>query len=593
MGFPEAKWAVDQVVSKIGVQPNNMRKFVVLSLSANTVGLQFLEPADSYYSTGGALAAVTKGVMIRMSDEDYPQGLNDGTLVLDNQNLGDYENNSFVVSGLTEGQEYFFSAFPYSNIGVYNESLNAANKASGIPISGETVTVNVTIDDESEFTGTTVTLRNITLGTDDVRNVSTSGQVNFVAKAGNVFKVVVGEVDNYKQNMTESEQFTAVPGGSRSYTFTYELIVGFNYTITFDNGGDGIPASFTYSDDAAGFTPAQVSNMGSWANTELLDYFKPCLIKPSATEPEYFLNKNNYNLKEDGSASVLTGNDGDVMVQIKRLFYKVTKLTATKEIKLSIASYQVDSTYKSFNVVAGEDREFVYRGVYEAYTMSNQMRSVSGVVPTVSQTRAQFRTTAKARGNEYSQNDYYMLFLYQCMYIMLYGNRNSQVALGQGRTLSSNTAGVSTGTLNDKPFCWGDQGGVNGVKFLGVEHFFGDRWEMVDGLTLVNQVYKVTRDPAKYDDVGTSYETSINSAPTTDAYITSMKGVEDGIFLPDTVTGSEATYFCDYFYQGTTTHIALFGGYWCHAAQAGAFCLTLSNAPSHSGTTFGSRLCRK
>lgn len=592
MGFPEAKWVVDQVVSKIGVQPNNMRKFTALSLSASTIGLQFLEPAVFYYSAGGALAAVTKGVMIRMSDEGYPQGLEDGTLILDNQNLRDYENSSFVVEGLTEEKEYFFSAFPYSDIGVYNVSLNAANKVSCIPISGETVTVNVTIDDESEFTGTTVTLRNITLGTDDVRNVSTSGQVNFAAKAGNVFKVVVGAVDNYEQNMTESEQFTAASSGLRSYTLMYEF-VGFNYTITFDNGGDGIPASFTYSDDADGFTPAQAGNMGSWANTRLLDYFEPCLIKPSAAEPEYFLTKNNYNYKKDGSASVLTGDDGDVMVQIRRLFYKVTKLTATQEIKLSIASYQVDNTYQSFNVVAGEDREFVYRGVYEAYTMSNQMRSVSGVVPTVSQTREQFRTTARARGNEYSQNDYYMLFLYQCMYIMLYGNRNSQVALGQGRTLLSNAAGVSTGTLNEKTFCWGDQGGVNGVKFLGVEHFFGDRWEMVDGLTFVDHVYKITRDPAKYDDVGTSYETSVNSAPTTSAYVTSMKGVEDGIFLADTVTGSEATYFCDYFWQGATTHIALFGGYWAHAAQAGAFCLRLNSAVSASDAYFGSRLCRK
>lgn len=593
MGFPEAKWAVDQVVSKIGVQPNNMRKFTALSLSANTIGLQFLEPADSYYSVGGALAAVTKGVMIRMSTEDYPQGLNDGTLVVDNANLGAYENANFVVGGLTEGQDYYFTAFPYSNIGVYNESLNEANRTSGVPMAGENVTVSIVIDDESEFTSTTVTLKNLTLGTDDVRNVSTSGQINFFAKAGETFKVVVGEVENYKQNMVESGQFTAVPGGSRSYTFTYELIVGFNYTITFDNGGDGIPASFTYSDDAAGFTPAQVDNMGSWANTELLNYFRPCLIKPSAAEPEYFLNKNNYALKENGTVSVLTGNDGDVMIQIQRLFYKVTKLTASQEIKLSIASYQVDGTYKSFNVVAGEDREFVYRGVYEAYTWSNQMRSVSGVVPTISQTRAQFRTAATARGVEYSQNDYYMLFLYQCMYIMLYGNRNSQAALGQGRTSSSNPAGVSTGTLNDKPFCWGDQTGTNGVKFLGVEHFFGDRWEMVDGLTLVNHVYKVTRDPAKYDDVGTSYEKSISGAPTTDAYITSVKGVEDGIFLPETVTGSEATYFCDQYYQGSTTHIARFGGHWAYTARAGAFCLNVNDPPSDSSTGVGSRLCRK
>ena len=46
MGFPEAKWAVDQVVSKVGVQPNNMRKFEAVALTETTIGLTFLEPED-------------------------------------------------------------------------------------------------------------------------------------------------------------------------------------------------------------------------------------------------------------------------------------------------------------------------------------------------------------------------------------------------------------------------------------------------------------------------------------------------------------------------------------------------------------------
>ncbi|MDD4533361.1 MAG: hypothetical protein PHC48_02670 [Prevotella sp.] len=593
MGFPEAKWAVDQVVSKVGIQPNNMRKFTVLSLSANTVGLQFLEPADSYYSAGGALAAVTKGVMIRMSDEDYPQGLNDGTLVLDNQNLGGYENTSFVVSGLTEGQEYFFSAFPYSNIGVYNESLNAANKASGISMSGETVIVNVTIDDAEIFAGTDVRLKNITHGTQVVKHISTQSSVSFSAKAGDTFKVEVDKVEDYRIASIESSQFTAVVGGTRQFTFAYTRSVGFIYTIKFDNGGDGIPSSFSYLDDCEGFTPMNGSDKNSWADSKIFNHFRPCLIKPGMSAPEYYLNPDNYNQKENGTSSVLTGADGDVMIEVKQLYYKVEKLTSTSEIKLSVSSYQPDSLFKPFLKIAGAEQDVAYRGVYEAYTLSNQMRSISGFSPTVGQTRAVFRNKAAARGTGYSQNDYYLLFMWQCMYILLYGSRDSQTVLGKGRTAIDNATSIATGTMNDKPFCWGDQTGTNGVKFLGVENFYGNVYEFVDGLTLVDYSYKITRDQSKYDDVGTSYETTIPGAPVPSGFIKSMKGVEDGIFLPNETVGSETTYFCDNFYQNAGTRVAHFGGTWPDVGNAGAFLWALNGDASTSNAIIGSRLCRK
>lgn len=593
MGFPEAKWAVDQVVSKVGIQPNNMRKFVALSLDGSTIGLQFLEPADSYFSAGGALAAVTKGVIIRMSENDYPQNINDGTLVVNNTNLGAYENTSLTVSGLVEGRQYFFTAFPYSNIGVFNESLNAANKISGIPFSGETVTVNVVIDDAEIFAGTDVRLKNITHGTQVVQHVSTQGSVSFSAKAGDIFKVEVDNVKDYKIANTESSQFTAVAGGTRQFTFAYTRIVGFIYTIKFDNGGDGIPSSFSYLDDCAGFMLMNGSNKNSWANSEIFNHFKPCLIKPGMSAPEYYLNPDNYNQKENGTSSALTGADGDVMIEVKQLYYKVEKLTSTNEIKLSISSYQPDSTFKPFLKIAGVEQDVAYRGVYEAYTISNQMRSVSGFSPTTTQTRAVFRTQAAARGTGYSQNDYYLLFMWQCMYILLYGSRDSQTVLGKGRTASGNTASIATGTMNDKPFCWGDQTGTSGVKFLGVENFYGNVHEFVDGLTLVDLSYKITRDPSKYDDVGTSYETTISGAPTPNGYVKSMKGVEDGIFLPNETSGSETTYFCDNFYQNAGTRVAHFGGNWRDAGNAGAFFWDLSHDASYSLAYIGSRLCRK
>lgn len=774
MGFPDAKWAVDQIVGKLGIAPDDMRKFEARSLGVDSIGLKFLEPLDSRYSPEGAKANTVAGVVIRMGIEDYPATPFEGSLVVDNKVIGRYENENFVVDHLSQGTTYYFSAFPYTSAGVYNTSPSGANRAVAIPLPGEVVDVVVNINDMEEWSSAEVILHNLTQGTQDKVTVTKSGTYSFVAKSFERFKVSVTQVDKYKVDKTETEEFTAEPGNSRTYTFnytyqrgetvnvkvgiddmqefttgtitlqnlttsqseqrnitqagTYSFVVpvgqqykvlmgpvekyqldkteygpytaqlagtrdlAFNYTylkgelvnvaitvndaqaftpvtitcknltdgtdeqqslskagsvsfvvepgkrarievtkpekykvdkttteeftavlggtrnftfnytyspafhltIEFDNGADGIPASFEYKDDCKGFTPATGSDMKSWAGHEILDFFQPCVIKPGAKAPEYYLLKDNYTKKADGvSNSVLTGNDGDVMIEVKQLYYKVYA-AAGGRIGLTISNGK-DDGYFAFNDVAGVDVPFRYRGVYEAFNQGGQMRSISGVTPTVSQTRAVFRDQAKARGAEYSQNDYSLLFLWQCMYILLYGSRNSQAVLGQGRTNSSNSSCVQTGTLDARPFCWGDQGGVNGVKFLGVEHFYGDLREFVDGLTMSGLNAYITRDPAKYSDTTAGYEIGPIAIDNNNGqYITKMQGTKDAIFLPKSGSGgSEATYFCDMMYVSTSGVVAYFGGNWSYAGKAGAFYWYLNAAASTSGASLGSRLCRK
>lgn len=589
MGFPEAKWAVDQIVSKIGVQPNHMRKFEAIALNETTIGLTFLEPEDSYYSAGGALAAVTKGVLIRMSTEGYPQNINDGTLIVDNSVLGKYENEYFEVTELTKGTRYYFTAFPYSNIGVYNESLNAANKADAALNAPEKVNVTINIDDTKRFTSTVVTLKNVNTSEQTTVNVTEAKTVMFEAKAANTYVVTVTTVAGYKNGALTTEQFTAAAGGSRNFTFNFEM--GFLYAVKFDNGGDGIPSSYEYLEDCVGFTAASVSTMNSWEGKRILDKFKPCLIKPGAATPEYYLNKDNYNMRAEGAiASILTGADGDVMIEVERMWFKLVK-NVDSTATLYISEVELDG-YKSF--IGNQD--VAYRGVYEASVSGGVMRSISGVAPEVNNTRAAFRNYAKARGSEYSQNDYYLLRLWQCMYLLLYGTRDSQTAIGRGYSASGNTSAINTGTMNAKPFCWGDTGGSKGMKFLGVENFYGNVEEFVDGLTIVDCVCKITEDPSKYDDVGTSYEITAGTVPSTiihGSYIKEMQATNDAPFLPSVVGGSSATYFCDPLWARSGTKVAKFGGAWSGTGAVGAFSWLLISDVSSATSSHGSRLCRK
>lgn len=373
----------------------------------------------------------------------------------------------------------------------------------------------------------------------------------------------------------------------------------FKYTIIVDNGGDGNPAAVEYVDDCFGFIEAKGSDLGDWGNTTLYkDYFKPCVIQPGDGAPAYYLQKDNRTLKEDGSPAVLTGADGDVMIQVKKLYGKFLK--SGDRLKISISNVKEDDTWFCFTDFGNGEEEYAYRGAYKAGVLAEAttvMRSVSGVAPLVNITRATGRTYARNRGTGYHQNNFFLLMLWQVMYLMMYKNRNSQACLGQGRSLSSNTAASNTGWSNTKPFCWGDQGGVNGVVFLGVEDFYGNVWEWVDGVTLVSQVFKITRNPDNCNDTGANAEISQPSGCTasanSDKYITKVQGTNDAGFLPAGSGGSSSTYFCDNMWTADDTRVVRFGGTWNDVARVGFVYWALNSTASIAYAIIGSRLCRK
>lgn len=119
-------------MDKLSPSPNHMRLFEAEPNSASSIAIRFTEPKDSTYADGTPLCAVA-GVMIRMSDKGYPTSPTDGTLVVDNKELGKYSENPFIVTGLIDNKNYYFSAFPYSVSGIYNTSGNELNRTATAP----------------------------------------------------------------------------------------------------------------------------------------------------------------------------------------------------------------------------------------------------------------------------------------------------------------------------------------------------------------------------------------------------------------------------------------------------------------------------
>ena len=221
MSWAEAKWTVDQILQKVGQAPNNMREFTAFAKSKNSIGLRFLEPADSYDSAGNLLCS-DGGEMIRMREKQYPTNTSEGPLVIATKELGEYATEEYVVDGLTEGKTYYFAAFPYSTQGVFNLSTNESNRASAAPADGETANVTIEIDDDRAFTSVTITCVDETDGqyTKTATLTKTQKTTSFTVAIGHTYHIEYGAADGYsKPDNTTSK--VSVAGAVSNYDATY------------------------------------------------------------------------------------------------------------------------------------------------------------------------------------------------------------------------------------------------------------------------------------------------------------------------------------------------------------------------------------
>ena len=118
-------------------------------------------------------------------------------------------------------------------------------------------------------------------------------------------------LDETAQKMAE-----ALMGIERAlYRKSYTL-----YTIHISGSEGDCASKITYMDDAVGMTPAKMDfdngtfNYGSWKNAFFMP--KPCMVRQSGGV-DYYLDQENYDLKEDGTASDVgnTAYPGNAMME--------------------------------------------------------------------------------------------------------------------------------------------------------------------------------------------------------------------------------------------------------------------------------------
>lgn len=366
-----------------------------------------------------------------------------------------------------------------------------------------------------------------------------------------------------------------------------ELVQAYQtYGVSIDLSNSNPETAVTYTDDAVGM----VAGSPDWYKMSIFNKIKPCLFKNGAVVG--YLNPGNFAQFADGTAADITsGNSGDVMIEIPKTGYKIAKSGTTLTVQITDDPNKKGFSYKAHTRTEDGDREKLYIGAFLGSNKDNKLRSVSGVSPLSMTTLTDFRTHAKANGAGYDLFAFYPMTLLQCLYLIMYKNLDSQTALGQGYVgdMDWEYMQKNTGATVDKGMSYGTADQMQQMKFLGIEDFWGNLYQWIDGLVSTGDYHALVATD-NFNDTGDGY-TDLGALSTKyiGGYMKEPQGNNDAGFIISATGGSASTYFSDYAGFGGGC-VPVFGGCFDDGASAGAFRLDVGCGPGYAGDGLGGRL---
>ena len=363
------------------------------------------------------------------------------------------------------------------------------------------------------------------------------------------------------------------------------------YGVRIDTTDSNPETACEYTDNAVGMLAAHGNNGafngGDWLTRYPFNSIRPCLFKNGAVVG--YLNPDNFAQFENGTdADIESGDAGDVMIEIPKFYYKIGRNGNYVEVKIANALMAGFTDY-AFSY-KGESKDKFYIGAYLGYKDSNnKLRSLTGKTVTGNITIGAARTAAQANGAGYEQLSFNKLTALQVLYVVMFKNLNSQAALGQGYTSASNFR--DTGATDEKGMTYGTNTAASAddtVKFLGIEDFYGNLYQWVDGYVSGNNIVLVA--DGNFNDTGDGYESHARHGSVSYSYIKDVEGDNILAFTPKTGGASTTTYYADYGHIGNSAYVPYFGGYFGGGAGAGAFQLYCNFSASYAYPSFGARL---
>ena len=338
------------------------------------------------------------------------------------------------------------------------------------------------------------------------------------------------------------------------------------------------------------------------------------------THPVY-MGINRCNVADDGTINayygdagyVEDGSNGQVMVKIPKFYYKVTPDSdgGLDGVNIRKCTWEISASadegftlHPAFYDASGNEIDYFLYGAFDAVgqnssgtygtsynTASDKLSSVAGssMLPVNNLTRATARTMATNRGAGWYSVGVKQTMAVQMLMAVEYGF-NSQIGIGQGVVSASaatyagqTTGNVTSGTQDNK---------TTPVNWRGIENFWGNIWDWIDGLNLNDRVPYFCNSYTFADDTATGYTQISFSLPSSN-YITAL-GYDSNnpwVLLPSESGNSKPTGpIGDYVYSNSGWRVALLGGCWYYDSNAGAFYWSCSNDSSAAGSHVGARV---
>ena len=369
------------------------------------------------------------------------------------------------------------------------------------------------------------------------------------------------------------------------------------------------------------------------------------------------------NLADDGTVNayygdasyVEDGSNGQVMVEIKKVYYKMNPVKLEKASSgygyhIRKADYFVShqqlpgfKLHPAF-IVDGVEKDAIYMSAYEgslydtsasAYIMddaqvadfsADKLCSIANAKPIsgLSQTldRPNIEKLSTNRGAGWHIETVQMRSLIQLLMLIEYAG-NIQTLLGRGIVDISDNSSYNCSSLNGSTSSLGNASGAaastintngatqttetaNGkvaVSYRGIENPYGNIWKWVEGITMYGNGAMAGGMP--YICNSTTFTENTTTGYTPAGFIVPKEGYIsafgyanedlDWLFVASETNGSDSLPVGDYTYiikDLNGYHAGFIGGGWGNSSRAGCFDWSLGRPASHRYRGLGGRLCK-
>ncbi len=392
------------------------------------------------------------------------------------------------------------------------------------------------------------------------------------------FEPVIDEVWYYKafpistfgvsNNLSESSKIVA-----RSVSL---------YGFKIDQNESDPASMITYIEDNKDFRSVHMDyetdtfDYGDWKDAFFMK-IKPCMLKYDGTV-DYYLNPDDYSLKEDGTPSDIENvdYDGNAMIQFPKVYWKIVDNgDNTANIYFSNIKYDTDFHCWSHIDSKGEEIDYCYMPIYQGYYDGMRLRSLSGQIALNYQTVSHEIDYAKANNQSENVIWYTETFsdrqLVNLLLLLIGKSTDTQFIFGKG--YGTDSPNKNNGETNQKGLFWGCEDNTFFVKVFGMENWWGSPSRILSGWICdnPNNTYKIKMtygqsDGSTTDEYNLTGEGYLNikiNNSFQNGNLSKMKFDNYG-FLPIEFKGSSTTYYLGviiYSLIGSTSGLAVVGNW--------------------------------